>query len=180
MAATADRLSKEFAARGWPAIHIGVGLSTGDMRVGDMGSRFRRQYTVMGDAVNLGARLEGLTKEYGVVVLAAEATVAAVPEVAFMELDRVRVKGRDMPVAIATPLGLREGLDKGLAKEMTRHAAALAAYRAQRWDDAEREFFALAQSGDRKVHRLFLDRIAQFRSLPPSPDWDGVFTFRTK
>jgi adenylate cyclase len=180
MAGTAEKLNAEFTARGWPAIHIGVGISSGAMRVGDMGSSFRRQYTVMGDAVNLGSRLEGLTKEYGVVVLVAEATVAAVPEVAFMELDRVRVKGRATAVAISTPLGLREGLDRALVKEMARHAAALAAYRGQRWDEAERDFFALHQAGGRKAHQLLLDRIAHFRSHPPGADWDGVFTFTTK
>jgi len=180
MDALAAKLRTEFPARGWPEIHIGVGLSSGLMRVGDMGSRFRRQYTVMGDNVNLGARLEGLTKTYGVTVLASAATVEQVPEVQFVELDLVRVKGKERPVAIHTPLGLRDALDRERRAEATRHRAALEAFRAQRWDEAERDFFALDQARPRAYYRLFLDRIAHFRHHPPAADWDGAATYTSK
>jgi adenylate cyclase len=97
-------LREEFEARGWPPLSIGVGVSSGTMNVGNMGSRFRMAYTVMGDAVNLGSRLQDLTRRYGVDILVSEATVAATNEVRFRAVDHVRVKGRSEPVTVYEPL----------------------------------------------------------------------------
>ena len=90
MVAQVRVLSKQFRERGWPELRIGIGINTGDMNVGNMGSRYRRAYTVMGDGVNLGSRLEGLTKSYGVSIIVSRETRDAVPELAYRELDRVR------------------------------------------------------------------------------------------
>ncbi len=174
-------LRPQFIERGWPAIHIGVGLNTGIMRVGNMGSEFRIAYTVMGDAVNLGSRLEGITKEYGVGIIVGEATRNAVSDIVFRELDLVRVKGKDQPVAIYEPLGLQGQLDKSLLDQVSLFEQALRNYRSMAWDSAEQILSGLRSlSPDSRLYKLYLERIALFRTNPPDPGWDGVFQFKTK
>ncbi len=175
-------LDGEFAKRGWPPLHIGVGLSTGNMRVGNMGSEFRRAYTVMGDPVNLGSRVEGLTKEYGATVMCSEFTRAAGPaDWSYRELDTIRVKGKDQPVTIYEPMGPKDALDAAVRQDMARHRGALKQFRAQKWDEAEAEFFSLSRGPNpHKVYEMFLERIAYYRKNPPGENWDGVFTFKTK
>ena len=181
MTATLAELNKTFKAKGWPELRIGVGMTTGVMSVGDMGSEFRRAYTVMGDAVNLSSRLEGLTKEYKVQIICSEMTKQAAPDFAYLELDRVRVKGKEKPVAIYEPLGAAEAADKNLKALLTRHKQALTVYRNQDWDSAEREFFALQQANpSRALYAMYLDRVSYFKNHPPGAGWDGVFTFKTK
>lgn len=175
------KLDAAFDARGWPRLQIGVGLNTGPMMVGNMGSEFRVAYTVLGDSVNLGSRLEGLTKEYGVAVICSDATRAGAPEWMFRDLDLVKVKGKNEPVAIYEPLGPKDEVDAGLRQDLTRLRQALRAYRAQRWDEAEREFFGLSRSGrPHPLYELYLERIAENRLHPPPPDWDGATVFKTK
>jgi adenylate cyclase len=181
MQASAARLDAAFRRRGWPALQIGIGINSGLMHVGDMGSRIRRAYTVMGDAVNLGARLEGITKVYGAGIAVGEATRLAAPEFVYRELDRVRVKGKNEPVAIFEPLGKPADVDPAVLDELRAWDEALALVRAQGWMEARQRIEALAaRHPEQRLYALYLERIAHYRAHPPGPDWDGVTTFETK
>jgi len=180
MQAALPQLNKEFAARGWPDVQIGVGANTGRMSVGNMGSEFRMSYTVMGDAVNLGSRLEGITKQYGVGILVTQTTVEADPVHVFMKIDDVRVKGKETPVAIYEPLGSQADLDPVVKQNAADFEAAFASYQKQDWDAAESALRALNERAPRKLYDIYLERIAHFREVPPSADWDGVFVYTTK
>ena len=174
-------MQEEFKQRGWPEVNIGIGVNTGDMNVGNMGSEFRMAYTVLGDAVNLGSRLEGLTKNYGVNIIVSETTRSEIPEFAFRELDLVRVKGKNEPVAIFEPIGHKNDLDKEVISELTAYKQALLNFRAQSLDKAEVDFFNLNREyPHRFLYQVYLDRIAFYRSEPPGDDWDGVFTHTSK
>ena len=180
MQAALPELNEQFAARGWPEVKIGVGVNTGRMSVGNMGSEFRMSYTVMGDAVNLGSRLEGITKQYGVGILTTQTTVDADSRHAFMKIDDVRVKGKEQPVAIYEPIGLKDAADPAQLERATRFEQAYAAYQAQRWDEAETLLRALNAESHRALYDIYLERIAHFRETPPPEDWDGVFVYTTK
>ncbi len=176
-----EALNAELAQQGLPAIGVGIGLSTGLMCVGDMGSDVRRSYTVVGDAVNLGARLEALSRVYGVDVLASEATRAAAPHIAWQELDRVRVKGRAAPVTVFAPLGPVEALTPDQATEQAQWKQALRSYRAQDWDACDVHLLNLQRQNAKKVlYRLYAQRVASLKMQPPGPGWDGSTAFDSK
>ncbi|MCB2065251.1 MAG: adenylate/guanylate cyclase domain-containing protein [Erythrobacter sp.] len=170
----------------WPGeVKIGIGLNAGLCCVGNMGSKKRLAYTLIGDTVNVASRLEGLTKQYGVPIMIGGSMAERLPGFALLELDRVRVVGRDTPATVVALMG-----DEGMAgqaafRELAEaHAAVLVAYRAQDWATASTR---LAQTrehyrvfGIPGLHDLLAERIARLRDNPPPADWDGVFTATEK
>ena len=180
MIAAVEALDEPFRKQGWPAIRVGVGIASGDMNVGNMGSEFRIAYTVMGDTVNLGSRLEGLTKQYGVDIIVNDRSAQLVPNFAFRELDLVRVKGKNQPVAIFEPLGPGDQISDETAAELALYASALTAYRQKDWNVASVAFRTLKERTDHLLYNVYLDRIERFRVKPPPDDWDGVFAHLNK
>ncbi len=181
MQAALPAVNRTLAQHGWPELHIGVGINTGEMTVGDMGSTVRQAYTVMGDAVNLGSRLEGITKQYGVNILVGETTRKAIKDIVFREVDRVQVKGKEEPVAIFEPIGLDGEVGKGMLEELKLWNQVLRHYRAQDWDQAEVALLNLSRMApERGLYGKYMDRVAHLRKAPPEADWKGVWKFETK
>lgn len=173
-------ISEQFAAKGLPEIKIGIGLNTGIMNVGDMGSSYRRAYTVLGDAVNLGARLESITKFYGADILVGERTVELCPQIAFSFIDRIQVKGKDEPIAVYRPLGLLAEVGQEQLDERERFTQAYEFYVQQDWQQALRAFDDLKAGSDNLLYDVYIERIKSLQEKILAEDWDGVFRHTSK
>ncbi|MCP4683540.1 MAG: adenylate/guanylate cyclase domain-containing protein, partial [Desulfobacterales bacterium] len=173
------KLRKNFKKQGLPVIDFGISLNTGIMNVGNMGSKYRMAYTVLGDAVNLGFRLEDLNKKYDVSIILSEFTKKQTTGVVFQELDRVRVTGKVKPVTVYTPLGIDKDIDDAVLEEMDLYTKALEDFRNQKWKDAEMKFRELqSKSAEKVLYTIYLDRIARFMENPPGEGWDAVYSFK--
>ncbi len=176
MMAELDRLIARFKTMGRPALSIRIGINTGYAAVGNMGSKKRFDYTVMGDAVNLASRLENLNKQYETTCLVTEYTYRRVTDdISFRELDLVRVRGKHIPEKIYEMIG-RKGQFPHREAAAAEFERGLALVRSQRWGDAFKLFEAIRNEipGDIPT-QIYLSRIEQAIASPPPADWDGVF-----
>ncbi len=181
MAAAVHEVNEFHRHSGRPEIAVGIGLNTGLMSVGDMGSAVRRSYTVVGDAVNIASRLEGLGVHYGVDIVASAATKAAAPAYVWQELDLVRVKGKAEVVQVFTPVILRRHASEKLRKELESWARVLFLYRIQEWAQCQAQLAPLLAADAQKVlYQLYAQRLASMSLLPKDPNWDGATRFQTK
>ena len=181
-------LKREAEANGglYMPLRVGIGLNTGPCVVGNMGSDFRFNYSVLGDTVNVASRLESRTKDYRLsMVIGSRTAEGAREKFATMEIDLIQVKGKKQPEAVFTVLGRSEIDEDPRCKELLElNARMLASYRKQQWDATktliDRCRKLASGFGADGLYDMYLERIEAYRNDPPPPDWNGVYEAETK
>jgi adenylate cyclase len=174
-------LNQKWIGEGKQPMDIGIGINTGPMMVGNMGSDQRFDFTAMGDSVNLGSRLEGANKSYKTNIIISEFTFKKVKnEFICMELDSVRVKGKKRPVKIYNLIGYKDlpGIQEEIINQFNQ---GLTFYKNRKWDKAIHIFENItAMDPDLHVAQVYIKRCFDLKKSPPPVDWDGVYTMTTK
>ncbi len=175
-------LQKQWHEQGKPILRCRIGINTGTMIVGNMGSLTRFDYTVMGDEVNLASRLEGANKAYGSQIMIGENTYFAAKDfIIARKLDLLRVKGKNKPVPVYELLALQEENNSELQKKVDYFENGFKAYLNKEWHKAIQSFSALLKiDPNDKPAKVFIKRCENFIQTPPDNSWDGVFTMTTK
>ncbi|WP_237763369.1 adenylate/guanylate cyclase domain-containing protein [Thiobacillus denitrificans] len=191
--AALDQMARLEAFRAWlpemfgvrdnlPVVNVRMGIASGEVTVGNIGSETSRGYTVIGDTVNLASRLEQANKFYGTRILVSEATrTLAGDTLAFREIDSLRVAGKQETVRVFELLGMADELSESGRQRIQAYEAGLARYRAQDWDAAEAAFReCLTYAPDDRPSQVMLARVAVFRQKPPEAGWGGVWVAASK
>lgn len=181
MVAILPEINQQLQRENLPSVRVGMGINSGYMNVGNMGSSFRMAYTVMGDAVNLASRLEGLTKFYGVPLLVSGEVVDQVPEYLYRKLDLVQVKGRQEPVELYAPIALKASCSEDEISQVALFEQGLKHYVDKEWQVARDCFQTyLNRCADDQPSQIYLERISEFEQTPPDQQWRGVFSHTSK
>ncbi|MFA6468609.1 MAG: adenylate/guanylate cyclase domain-containing protein [Bacteroidota bacterium] len=176
-------MTREAREKGEPVFSTRIGINSGTMVVGYIGGRSKKEYTVIGDTVNLASRLEGVNKYYGTSLMISESTATeqVTDEFLLREMDTMRVKGKKLPIKIFEVVCKKEEITELQLKKVQTFEAGLKLYREQHWNDAISMFrTVLNQHPEDFASTMYIERCEEFRKHPPSKDWDGVYVMTSK